>query len=120
MKEASHEAVFLCQLLDGIGFTPASATPLHCDNVAATTIAADHVWHSRIKHIRVKYHYIRELIASGELNVIRCHTSTNTADILTKPLAKSDFCRLRHSLGLRNCDSDHGLAEQEESASANT
>jgi hypothetical protein len=112
--------VFLRQLLDGIGFAPASATILHCDNVAATTIAEDHIWHSRIKHIRVKYHYIRELIASGDLSVIRCHTSTNIADIFTKPLAKLDFCRLRHTLGLRFCDSEHGLAKQEENDSANT
>jgi hypothetical protein len=120
LHEASHEAIFLRQLLDGIGFTLPEATLLHCDNVAATTIAEDHVWHSRIKHIRVKYHYIRELIASGDIRIARCHTSENIADILTKPLAKPTFCRLRRALGLRFDDSDNGLAKQEETASANT
>jgi Reverse transcriptase (RNA-dependent DNA polymerase) len=100
LHETSHEAVFLCQLLDGIGFAPTSATVLHCNNVAATMIAKDHIWHSHIKHIRIKYHYIQELIASGELNVVCYHTTTNIANILTKPLAKPDFCHLCHSLRL--------------------
>jgi Reverse transcriptase (RNA-dependent DNA polymerase) len=119
LHEAAHETVFLRQLLDGIGFPPSSPTTLRCDNAAATTIAEDHVWHSHIKHIRVKFHYIRELITTGDVTVARCHSSDNVADILTKALARPTFCRLRSALGLRNCDND-GLAVQEENCSANT
>ena len=54
-----------------------------------------------IKHIHVKYHYVRELVANNELCIKRISSSDNTADILTKPLGRSDFLCLRLQLGLR-------------------
>ena len=101
LHEAAHEAIFLRQLLSGLHILPSSATPLHCDNDAASKLAEDHVWHSCTKHIRVKYHYIREQVLTGNLNVTRVHSHDNTADILTKPLNRPDFLRLCQYLGLQ-------------------
>ena len=101
LHEASHEAVFLRELLATLLGGDKSPTPLYCDNDAASILTQDHVWHARVKHIRVKYHYVRELVADGELLVKRVRSSDNTADILTKPLGRTDFHRLRHNLGLR-------------------
>lgn len=88
---SAHEAVFLRQLLDGIKSLPAGATNIFCDNDAALHLSEDHVWHSHTKHIRVKYHYTRELVLSGDIAVLRVGSKDNVADILTKPLARSDF-----------------------------
>lgn len=71
LHDASHEAVFLRQLLSGVNLLPPSPTPLFCDNDAASQLTEDHIWHSRVKHIRVKYHYTRELVADGQLVVQR-------------------------------------------------
>jgi hypothetical protein len=101
LHDASHEAIFLRQLLQGLGHAASNPTPIHCDNHAVSIIAEDHVWHSRIKHIHVKYHHVRDLVASKDITVICVRSSENTADIMTKPLTKTDFCRLRGSLGLR-------------------
>lgn len=49
----------------------------------------------------MKYHYTRELVLTGDATIARVVSKDNTADILTKPLAHSDFQRLRHRLGLR-------------------
>lgn len=49
----------------------------------------------------MKYHYTRELVLTGDATIARVVSKDNTADILTKPLARSDFQRLRHRLGLR-------------------
>ena len=100
LHEASHEAVFLRQLLESLHILPTSATPLFCDNEAASILAGDHVWHSRVKHIRVKYHYVRELVEDDEISISRIRLADNLADILTKPLGRVDFLRLRHGLGL--------------------
>jgi hypothetical protein len=67
------------------------------------------MWHSRIKHIRFKYHYVREQVADHEVVIQRVRSSENIADILTKPLARLDFARLRHYLGLRQPPESHSL-----------
>src|SRR6266702_596646 len=100
LQGASHEAIFLRQLLDGLMLLPPGPSPLYCDNDAASRLAEDHVWHSHTKHIRVKYHYVREQVLTGELSVQRVNSKDNTADILTKPLGRVDFLRLRQYLGL--------------------
>ncbi len=94
--------MFLRQLLDSLDFPCRGSTPIHCDNDAATRLAEDHVLHSEVKHIRVKLHSIREYIAFGEIRMVRVRSEDNTADILTKPLARPDFLRLRGYLGLRS------------------
>jgi hypothetical protein len=112
LHEASHEIVFLRQLLEGLHFLPSGATQLLCDNDAASRLSEDHVWHSHTKHVRVKYHYIRELVNAGDVSVERVGTKDNTADILTKPLARVDFQRLRHYLGVRPLATDARREEE--------
>lgn len=55
-----------------------------------------------LNHIRVKFHYIRELVDDSSVSLLRVRSSDNTADILTKPLARGDFLRLRQYLGIRH------------------
>ena len=102
LHESSHEAMFLRQLLDALDFPCRMSTPIHCDNDAATRLAEDQVFHSQVKHIRVKLHAIREHIDLGELEVTRVRSADNIADILTKALGRPDFLRLRGYLGLRD------------------
>jgi hypothetical protein len=101
LHNASHEVVFLRQLLEGLRLLPSGPSHLLCDNDAASRLSEDHVWHSHTKHIRVKFHYTRELVLTGDVSVQCVGTKENTADILTKPLARADFQRLRHYLGVR-------------------
>ena len=100
LHDAAHEAIFLRQLLAGLHFLPSSPSRLLCDNDAATRLTEDHVWHPHTKHVRVKYHFVREQVLAGDITVTRVPTKENTADIFTKPLGKVDFQRLRHYLGI--------------------
>ena len=52
------------------------------------------------KHIDVLYHFVRERVALGELEVRYVPTSEMVADILTKPLGPSKFVYFREKLGL--------------------
>ena len=91
LHDASHEVVFLRQLLDGLRSLPVGPTCLLCGNNAASRLAEDHVWHSHTKHIHVKYHYTCELVLTGECSVLHVGSKDNITDILTKPLARLDF-----------------------------
>ncbi|KAL0314290.1 UNVERIFIED_CONTAM: Retrovirus-related Pol polyprotein from transposon TNT 1-94 [Sesamum angustifolium] len=66
---------------------------LHCDSQSAIYLAKNQVYHARTKHLDVRYHKIRELIAFGEIILQKVHTSENAADMLTKPLTVDKFRR---------------------------
>jgi hypothetical protein len=57
------------------------------------------VYHARTKHIDVRLHKIRELVATSELLLEKIHTSENAADMLTKPITAN---KIRHYLDLTN------------------
>jgi hypothetical protein len=114
LHESRKEMVFLCQLLNGLGLksnpnpcTPNSngSTTIFCNNNAAVHLTQDYVWHSWVKHIRVKFHSIRELVQCGDTDVKRINSMDNVADILMKPLGRVAFDCLRLMLGLRSVPS---------------
>ena len=57
--------------------------------------------HQRLKHLDVKYAYIREVIKSGQLNLKHVATEDQPADAFTKALPKSHHRKLLSSLNLR-------------------
>jgi hypothetical protein len=102
LHDSAHEVAFLHQLLSGLEFGTAPPTPILCDNDAARHLAEDHIGHPNVKHIHVKFHYIRELVEDGSVALTHVRSADNTADILTKPLARGDFQRLQNYLGIRS------------------
>ena len=100
LHDASHEVIFLRQLLEGLEMLQVDPTPLYCDNDASRQLTEDQRWHAKVRHFRVKYHSTRELVDSDELKVIGVRSCDNTADILTKPLPRALFERFRGYLGL--------------------
>lgn len=98
--ESAREAVWIRSVLTCIGLAPQGPTPLSCDNEAARILSEDQVFHSRSKHIDIRYHYIRECCKNGSIIVRYVRSEENVADILTKPLAAPQFVQLRSFLGL--------------------
>jgi hypothetical protein len=101
VHSATHEVLFFRQFLDGLDMPVFEATPLYCDNDAARQLTEDQRWHAKIKHFRVRYHTVRDLVNTDELKVLAVRSSDNVADIFTKPLGPTDFARLRNYLGIR-------------------
>src|SRR5712672_36530 len=62
LHHAGKELVFLRELLDGLGIPSPNSTPLKCDNDAARRLTEDHAHHANVKHFRVKYHTIRDIV----------------------------------------------------------
>jgi hypothetical protein len=77
-----------------------SHVPLMCDSRSAISVAKNPVLHSRTKHIKVRYHFLRDNVEKGNIDLIHVSTEKQLADILTKPLDKATFARLRGVLGV--------------------
>jgi hypothetical protein len=67
---------------------------LYGDNDGAMALAKNPVRHSRMKHIFVRYHFIRERVDAQDLTIMRIDTEYQLADFLTKPVPfpKHSFC----------------------------
>ena len=96
--EAAKEALWLTRLVRELGIQQVGV-PLYCDSQSAIYLAKNQVYHARTKHIDVRFHKIRELVATGELLLEKIHTSENVADMLTKPITANKF---KHCLDLTN------------------
>jgi hypothetical protein len=97
---AACQGAWLSRLLgDLIGRAPAKFE-LFIDNLSAIALCKNPVHHDRSKHIDTKFHYIRERIVKGELDVDHVRTEEQLADILTKALGFVRFIELRRLLGV--------------------
>jgi hypothetical protein len=97
---AAKEAIWLRRLIFELFPSLKMPTTLYCDNQAALRLATDDNFRARTKHIDLRYHFIRQVIASGALKIIYCPTDEMTADILTKALPKWKVSFHILSLGL--------------------
>src|SRR5215471_1283032 len=75
-------------------------TTLFCDNQGAITISKDPAFHMRTKHIDTRFHFVRETITQGYLNIPYISTNDMIADIFTKSLNRVKLERFRTLLGL--------------------
>ena len=97
-KEAIWFRNFLSELISPIAFP----LNIYNDNQSAISLAHAELgqFHARTKHIDIRYHFIREKIKDGMIEVTYCPTNEMTADILTKPLSSHKFKPLIRALGL--------------------
>ncbi|GKA37816.1 hypothetical protein Tco_0724381 [Tanacetum coccineum] len=69
--------------------------PIFCDNTSAIAISNNPVLHSRTKHIDIRYHFIKDHILKGDIELHFILTEYQLADIFTKSLDKPTFTRLK-------------------------
>jgi len=73
---------------------------IYCDNVGATYLCANPIFHSRMKHIAVDFHFVRNQVQLKQVQVVHIQSSDQLADTLTKALSKSAFDRHMFKLGV--------------------
>ncbi|GKB66187.1 hypothetical protein Tco_0927599, partial [Tanacetum coccineum] len=78
--------------------------PIFCDNTSVIAISNNPVLHSRTKHIDIRYHFIRDHIIKGDIELHFILTQYQLDDIFTKPLEKPTFKRLIVELSMLNID----------------
>ncbi|GKF32048.1 ribonuclease H-like domain-containing protein [Tanacetum coccineum] len=79
-----------------------SATLVYCDNVCAIYLTANSVQHQRTKHIEVDIHFVHDMVARGQVRVIRVPSRYQYADIFTKGLPFALFEEFHTNLSVRS------------------
>lgn len=98
LSEAAREAVWLRTLLGDYRLESQEPILINCDNECSIRLARNPVFHSKTKHFTVHYHFAREKLDNGEINVTYIPTGEQLADLFTKPLGKSLFEKFRNKL----------------------
>lgn len=94
------EVCRICCLFQELGIQIPVAPVIYCDNVGATYMCANPVFHSRMNHIAIDYHFIRNLVLLGMVPVAHISTRDQLADALTKPLSKQQFIIATSKIGV--------------------
>ncbi|GJW23938.1 hypothetical protein Tco_0037749 [Tanacetum coccineum] len=79
--------------------------PLYCDNKSVIALCCNNVQHSRAKHINVRYHFIKEQVENGIVELYFVQTKYQLADIFTKPLPRERYNFLIENLSMRSMSS---------------
>lgn len=102
MATAASELLWLRQLLHDLHCTDTLQTPtrVYCDNQSALALVTTTRFHSRTKHISIRYHFIRQLVAQHKADFTYCPTEKMHADIFTKSLTGPKLAQHLPMLGL--------------------
>ncbi|GJS82990.1 retrovirus-related pol polyprotein from transposon TNT 1-94 [Tanacetum coccineum] len=76
--------------------------PMYCDNKSVIALCCNNVQHSRSKHIDIRFHFIKEHVENGVIELYFVNTEYQLADIFTKALGRKRIEFLINKLGMRS------------------
>lgn len=97
---ATQQAIWISKFMDEVALTQERPVNIYGDNNGAILNTQNNKHHRRTKHIRIKYHFTKEKVASGDVTFTYVPSAENLADIFTKPLAKEAVMRCCKGIGL--------------------
>ena len=71
------------------------ATMILCDNQSCMKMTEKPMFHDKMKHIEIRYFYIRDMVQKGAIKLQYVSTNEQVADVLTKPLSRVKFEHFR-------------------------
>ena len=100
LANGAAEAIWIESLLTELGVSQQRTPILWCDNLGATYLTANPVFHARTKHIKIDFHFVQERVASGALQVRFISSDDQLADVFTKPATRQMLDRFATNLNL--------------------
>ncbi|GAU13535.1 hypothetical protein TSUD_346390 [Trifolium subterraneum] len=102
---AACQANWLQSLLSEMKIIDNITVMLKIDNKSAINLAKNPVSHGKSKHIETMFHFLRDQVNKGKLNLEYCSTNDQQADILTKVVKRDQFLKLRREMRIVSFDS---------------
>ncbi|KAH9300486.1 hypothetical protein KI387_012069 [Taxus chinensis] len=85
--EASKEMIWLQKLLEELGHNQEEGN-LYSDSQSVIRLGKNSDFHSRMKHIQLRYHFIRTTFKEEKLKLEKIHTSQNPTNMMTKVVTR--------------------------------
>ena len=105
LANATAEIIWVESLLGEVGIHRKQVSCLWCDNMGATYLSANPIFHARTKHIEINFHFVRERVANKNLEIRFISSQDQVADGFTKALPLRPFEEFKHNLNLKEgCD----------------
>jgi len=98
------DIMWLKKMLKDLGEHYDGKVVMFYDNMSSIQLASNPVYHARTKHIEVHYHFVREKVLDGQIDLVYVKTNEQVADIFTKALGKDKFEYFRDRLGVHEMD----------------
>ena len=105
LHQATKTGLWIQNLLESLAIPIQIWGPqltVNVDNQAAITYSKSTNANSRAKHIRVQYHFVRELVSKQQLVINYIASTDMPADALTKPLTRDNLIKACKNIGLHN------------------
>ena len=100
IAQAGCKARWFRNLYTELGFPIADPIPIMCDNWGMISMTQNAHSTQRSRHIDLKWHIIKQIIAKKLVTIIACHDEDQTADILTKPIPRPKHKKHTGKMGL--------------------
>jgi histone deacetylase 1/2 len=100
LANATAELIWVEALLRELGVKLQQKPCLWCDNLGATYLSVNPVFHARTRHIEIDFHFIRERVASNRLDIRFISSKDQVADGFTKALPVRNLDEFKHNLNL--------------------
>ena len=96
LADGIAEVIWLQYLLTDMQVPSVSVPTIWCDNLGATYLSTNPIFHARTKHVEVDYHFLRDQVAKKEIQIHFIPSQDQLADVFTKPLSVASFTAFRY------------------------
>jgi len=98
LADGTAEVIWLQYLLTDLQVPSVSAPTIWCDNLGATYLSANPIFHAHTKHVEVDFHFVRDCVTKKEIQIRFVPSWDQLADVFTKPLPVASFTAFRFKL----------------------
>jgi len=99
-SEAAKDAIHLTYLMEELRFKPKNPIMLYEDNQSCLAIVKNDSFSARTKHLDIHARFLQDIVRNNRLDMTYVATDKNVSDLLTKPIPRDAFERLRRAMGI--------------------